>query len=59
MTHDDRGVIHWAARYDLLVTLLTLGRERALRERVLDLATLAPGESAQRVACTDRTHRPR
>jgi ubiquinone/menaquinone biosynthesis C-methylase UbiE len=51
MAHDDRGVIHWAARYDLLVTLLTLGRERALRERVLDLATLAPGESVLDVGC--------
>ena len=29
-------VVHWAARYDALVWLLTLGRERTLRERLLD-----------------------
>lgn len=38
-------VIHWAGRYDLLVWLLTLGRERRFRERLLEPAYLRPGES--------------
>jgi ubiquinone/menaquinone biosynthesis C-methylase UbiE len=44
-------VVHWAARYDLLVTLLTLGRERRFRQRLLDLARLAPGESVLDIGC--------
>jgi ubiquinone/menaquinone biosynthesis C-methylase UbiE len=47
----NRGVVHWAARYDLLLTLVTLGRESTLRERLLDLAQLAPGESVLDVGC--------
>jgi ubiquinone/menaquinone biosynthesis C-methylase UbiE len=39
------SVLHRAARYDLLVWLLTLGRERVFREKVLRLARLKPGES--------------
>jgi ubiquinone/menaquinone biosynthesis C-methylase UbiE len=45
------AVIHWAARYDLLVQLLTLGRERVFREKVLGLARLEPGESVLDVGC--------
>jgi ubiquinone/menaquinone biosynthesis C-methylase UbiE len=45
-------VMHAAARhYDRLAWLLTLGRERALRERMADLAGLAPGESVLDVGC--------
>lgn len=44
-------VVHWAARYDLLVTLLTLGRERRFRERLLQPARLAPGESVLDIGC--------
>ena len=44
-------VVHWAARYDLLVWLLTLGRERAFRERLLEPARLDPGESVLDVGC--------
>src|SRR5260370_6264054 len=44
-------VLHEAARYDLLVWLATLGRERALRERIVDLARLEPGESVLDVGC--------
>lgn len=44
-------VLHWAARYDLLVWLLTHGRSRAFRERLVDLARLAPGESVLDVGC--------
>lgn len=45
------AVIHWAARYDLLVWLLTLGREPVFRERVVRLARLRPGESILDVGC--------
>lgn len=44
-------IIHWAARYDLLIALLTLGRERRFRERLLDLARLQPGESVLDIGC--------
>lgn len=38
------SVIHWAARYDALVWLLTLGRESVFRDKVVRLARLEPGE---------------
>jgi ubiquinone/menaquinone biosynthesis C-methylase UbiE len=44
-------VLHWAARYDLLVWLATFGRERAFREKILSLARLEPGESVLDVGC--------
>ena len=44
-------VIHWAARYDLLLALVTLGREGTIREKMLDLAKLEPGESVLDVGC--------
>lgn len=45
-------VMHGAARhYDLLASLLTLGREGALRARLADLARLAPGEYVVDVGC--------
>jgi ubiquinone/menaquinone biosynthesis C-methylase UbiE len=44
-------VVHWAARYDLLLWLVTLGREQGFRERVLRLARLKPGESVLDVGC--------
>lgn len=44
-------VLHWAARYDLLVWLLTRGRERVLREKLVDLAHLTPGEAVLDVGC--------
>jgi ubiquinone/menaquinone biosynthesis C-methylase UbiE len=44
-------VVHWAARYDLLVWLLTLGRERNFRERLLEPARLKAGESVLDVGC--------
>jgi ubiquinone/menaquinone biosynthesis C-methylase UbiE len=45
------AVVHWAARYDLLVWLLTLGRERNFRKRLLEPARLQPGESVLDVGC--------
>ena len=45
-------VLHSAARhYDLLAWLVTLGRERQLRERLVDLARLQPGETVLDVGC--------
>ena len=44
-------IIHGAARYDLLVWLFTLGRERRLRERMLRLARLQPGEDVLDIGC--------
>ena len=44
-------VLHSARAYDLLVWVLTLGRERALREGLVQLARLESGESALDVGC--------
>jgi len=43
--------IHWAFWYDVLVGVLTLGREKRLREITLDLARLKPGEKVLDVGC--------
>ena len=37
--------------YDLMVGVLTLGRERAFRERLLELARVQPGEAVLDVGC--------
>src|SRR5215831_15970797 len=44
-------VLHGAVTYDVLVWLMTLGRERAFREKMLRLAHLEPGESVLDVGC--------
>jgi ubiquinone/menaquinone biosynthesis C-methylase UbiE len=44
-------VIHWAARYDVLAWLLTGGRERAFRERLIELAGLEAGDSVLDIGC--------
>lgn len=44
-------VLHWAVGYDLLAWLLTHGRTRAFRTRMVDLARLEPGESVLDVGC--------
>jgi ubiquinone/menaquinone biosynthesis C-methylase UbiE len=44
-------VLHRAVGYDLLVWLLTHGRTRAFRTRMVDLARLGPGESVLDVGC--------
>ena len=44
-------VLHQAKLYDFTVWLMTLGRERAFRERILCLARLKPGESVLDVGC--------
>jgi ubiquinone/menaquinone biosynthesis C-methylase UbiE len=45
------AVLHSAARYDLQVWLLTLGREQVFREKLLRLAHLEPGEAVLDVGC--------
>lgn len=44
-------ILHKAAQYDLLLWLLTLGRERSFRERALSLAHLSAGESVLDIGC--------
>jgi ubiquinone/menaquinone biosynthesis C-methylase UbiE len=44
-------LIHAAARYDLMVWLFALGRERAFREQILGFANLTPGETVLDVGC--------
>lgn len=44
-------VIDWAVRYDILAWLLTHGRERQLRERILSLAGLDAGDVVLDVGC--------
>ena len=44
-------VLHSAARYDLLASLLLFGRERAFRERLVRLARLESGETVLDVGC--------
>jgi len=44
-------VLNWAARYDLLAWLLTHGRERELRQRILSFAGLGNGEAVLDVGC--------
>jgi ubiquinone/menaquinone biosynthesis C-methylase UbiE len=44
-------VLHWAARYDLLAWLLTHGRERELRETIVRLASLTPGDDVLDIGC--------
>ncbi len=45
--------IQWAARYDLVVTLLSMlfGRKPSLEQATFELAGLAPGESVLDVGC--------
>lgn len=44
-------VLHWAAPYDLLVWFVMRGKERAFRERLVQLARLCPGERVLDVGC--------
>jgi ubiquinone/menaquinone biosynthesis C-methylase UbiE len=43
--------LHAALAYDVLVWLVTRGREKSFRERLLSLGRLAPGESVLDVGC--------
>jgi ubiquinone/menaquinone biosynthesis C-methylase UbiE len=44
-------VLHAAFRYDVLASILTVGREREFREKTLARAHLEPGESVLDVGC--------
>ncbi|WP_172746772.1 class I SAM-dependent methyltransferase [Neorhizobium sp. T25_13] len=44
-------LLHSAARYDALAWLLTGGRERVFRERILSFAKLKPGDAVLDVGC--------
>ena len=44
-------VIHWAAQYDLLAWLLTRGRERELRERMVKIAGVESGDVILDIGC--------
>ena len=41
----------WAPYYDLVMKILTLGRERVLRQLEVDLSTAEPGERVLEVGC--------
>ena len=43
--------IRWAALYDVLVSALTLGQERAFREATLECVRVSPGERVLDVGC--------
>src|SRR5258708_13384968 len=45
------NVLHGAFRYDLLIWLVSLGREQAYREKTLNLAGLKSGELGLDVGC--------
>jgi ubiquinone/menaquinone biosynthesis C-methylase UbiE len=45
------AVIHQAAGYDMLLWLLTFGRERRFRRKLLAFADLQPGQSVLDVGC--------
>lgn len=43
--------IHWAVLYDLGTTVLSFGRDRAVRAMVLELAGLRPGDAVLDIGC--------
>lgn len=49
--HTKGFVLHGARLYDLVVWLFMRGRERAFREKVVELAQLKPGEHVLDVGC--------
>ncbi len=47
-----RGItLHWARWYDLLVNMVLLGKEHALREMTAELAAIKPGHKLLDVGC--------
>lgn len=45
------ATIHWASRYDAIVSLMTFGQEGNIRKKTVALAQLKPGESVLDVGC--------
>lgn len=51
-THEDQSqLIRWPRGYNWLVSVIMLGRERKLRQQMLDLADLQPGDAVLDVGC--------
>ncbi len=49
---ETRGqVLHWPLWYDVLVWVVTRGKERDFRDKTVDTARIAPGESVLDVGC--------
>jgi demethylmenaquinone methyltransferase/2-methoxy-6-polyprenyl-1,4-benzoquinol methylase/phosphoethanolamine N-methyltransferase len=49
---ETRGLtIRWAALYDIVVGVLALGRERAIREMTVEMAAVQPGNKVLDVGC--------
>jgi ubiquinone/menaquinone biosynthesis C-methylase UbiE len=49
---DKRGqLIHWAANYDRLLSLITLGMEGRFRRRIIEAANLSRGDRVLDVGC--------
>lgn len=44
-------VIHWARLYDVVVQLISLGRERAMRQQTVVIADVKPGQRVLDVGC--------
>ena len=44
-------VLHWASYYDAVCRLLSLGKERAIREMTVELAQVQPGDKVLEVGC--------
>jgi ubiquinone/menaquinone biosynthesis C-methylase UbiE len=44
-------VIHWARYYDLFGRLISFGRDKAIRQKLVDLAAPQPGEEVLDVGC--------
>jgi ubiquinone/menaquinone biosynthesis C-methylase UbiE len=49
--HTRGHTLHWATLYDVLFALMTGGRERTLRARIVALADLQPGAHVLDVGC--------
>ena len=49
---ETRGLtIRWASLYDIVVGVLTLGRQRAMREMTVEMAAVQPGDKVLDVGC--------
>jgi ubiquinone/menaquinone biosynthesis C-methylase UbiE len=45
------GGIHGARWYDLFTRVISFGRDKAIREQLIELAAPAPGENVRDVGC--------
>src|SRR5262245_42227458 len=49
--HTAGRTIRWAQHYDTVVTLMTVGRARTMRQATINLAHIQPGERVLDVGC--------